>query len=39
MEAIHNDHAYIEELFYQQMRRLTKDSAHTFELQFSDAWL
>ncbi len=38
MEA-HQDHAFIEELFYQQIRRLTMDANRTFELKCSDAWL
>ena len=38
MEA-HNDHAFIEELCYQQVRRLTRDATRSFELQFSDAWI
>jgi hypothetical protein len=29
----------IEDLFYQQIRMMTKKTADSFELQHSDAWL
>jgi len=38
MEA-HQDHAFIEEIFYRQMRRLTIDATRSFSIQFSDAWI
>lgn len=37
--ALHTDHAFIENLFFQQMKRLSLDTRNSFELQFSDAWL
>lgn len=35
----HEDHAFIEDLFYRQMRRLTIEATRSFDLQFSDAWI
>jgi hypothetical protein len=35
----HENHAFIEELFFEQAKKITANPLNSFELQFSDAWI
>lgn len=37
--VIEMDHKMIEQLFYQQIKRLTLGESKSFDFQFSDRWL
>lgn len=35
----HTNHAFIEQLFFQQAKRITQNPLNTFNVQHSDAWI